>query len=58
MSRIKIPIEEKAKSITISLLPKHQRMLDFLETKYKRNKSYVIQALIYEKYNQLGGGHA
>lgn len=45
--------ESKAKSVTFSLSQEHIKMLDDITLKLKRKRSYVVQAWIEEKYNNL-----
>lgn len=43
--------EYKAKSTTVSLNPKHYRMLDIIMQQNNKTKSQIIQELIEKEYN-------
>lgn len=50
MTRTKIDEESKAKSVPISLKPKHIEMLDELEKAKKMQRSRLVQKLIVKAY--------
>jgi hypothetical protein len=54
MSRVKIGDESKATPDSVSLLPKHYPMIEFLIKKLKtQSKSRTIQRLIEDKFYEL-----
>lgn len=53
MTRTKIDEESKAKSVPISLKPKHIEMLDELEKAKKMQRSRLVQKLIVKAYRDL-----
>jgi hypothetical protein len=53
MTRTKIDEESKAKSVPISLKPKHIEMLDELEKAKKMQRSRLVQKLIVKAYRDF-----
>jgi hypothetical protein len=53
MTRTKIDVESKAKSVPISLKPKHIEMLDALEKAKKMQRSRLVQKLIVKAYREF-----
>jgi hypothetical protein len=53
MTRTKIDEESKAKSVPISLKPKHIEMLDELENAKKMQRSRLVQKLIVKAYRDF-----
>jgi len=53
MTRTKINEESKAKSVPISLKPKHIEMLDELEKAKKMQRSRLVQKLIVKAYREF-----
>lgn len=55
MGRFKVPDDNKAKAITMSLGPKHTKMITFLIKKLQICRSTLMKQLLENEYKNQGG---